>query len=121
MALLLIMYGSPVLWLLPLLNVGVATVLTDAVTYLLGRYAHVTVDPGNAVVVTVVLFGIGTDYALLLLARYREELRLNADRHRAMARALRGAAPAIAVSDRVGQGRGAAGRPRPVSGSIPGR
>ncbi|MFG2040423.1 MMPL family transporter [Dactylosporangium sp. NPDC048998] len=98
MALLLIMYRSPVLWLLPLLNVGVATVLTDAVTYLLGRYAHVTVDPGNAVVVTVVLFGIGTDYALLLLARYREELRLNADRHRAMARALRGAAPAIAAS-----------------------
>ena len=44
------------------------------------------------------VFGAGTDYALLLTARYREELRRHADRHEAMAVALRRAAPAIIAS-----------------------
>src|SRR5262249_41192066 len=47
---------------------------------------------------TVLVFGVGTDYALLLLARYREELRRCDDRHAAMALALRRAVPAIAAS-----------------------
>jgi len=97
-AVLLLTYRSPVLWLLPLICVGVAFVVTDAVTYLLGRFAGMTVDTGNAAVVTVLVFGVGTDYALLLLARYREELRRSADRHVAMAAALRRAVPAIAAS-----------------------
>jgi putative drug exporter of the RND superfamily len=96
--LLLLIYRSPVLWLLPLINVGVAFVLIRAVEYVLSTYAGLAVDPGNAVVVTVLVFGVGTDYALLLLARYREELRRTADRHIAMARALRGAVPAIVAS-----------------------
>lgn len=96
-AVLLLTYRSPVLWLLPLVCVGVARIVTDAVTYLLGRYAGLTVDAGNAVVVTVLVFGVGTDYALLLIARYREELRRDADRHAAMAVALRRAVPAIAA------------------------
>jgi hypothetical protein len=95
---LLLTYRSPVLWLLPLVCAGFAFVLTDALTYLLGRYAGVTVDPGNAAVVTVLVFGVGTDYALLQLARYREELRRVADRYVAMAVALRRAVPAIAAS-----------------------
>jgi RND superfamily putative drug exporter len=95
---LLLTYRSPVLWLLPLLCVAVAFVVSDAVTYLLGRFAGVTVDTGNAAVVTVLVFGIGTDYALLLLARYREELRRVPDRHDAMATALRRAVPAITAS-----------------------
>ncbi len=95
---LLLTYRSPVLWILPLICVGVAFAGTDAVTYLLGRYAGMTVDTGNAVVVTVLVFGVGTDYALLLLARYREELRREADRHVAMAVALRRAVPVIAAS-----------------------
>jgi putative drug exporter of the RND superfamily len=97
-AVLLLTYRSPVLWLLPLVCVGVAFVVTDAVTYLLGRFAGMTVDTGNAAVVTVLVFGVGTDYALLLLARYREELRRSEDRHAAMALALRRAVPAIAAS-----------------------
>jgi len=97
-AVLLLTYRSPVLWLLPLFCVGVAFIVTDAVTYLLGRYAGMTVDAGNAVVVTVLVFGVGTDYALLLIARYREELRWAADRHVAMAVALRRAVPAVAAS-----------------------
>lgn len=95
---LLVTYRSPVLWLLPLICVGVASVLTDAVTYLLGRFAGLTIDTGNAVVVTVLVFGVGTDYALLLLARYRDELRHTEDRRVAMAAALRRAVPAVAAS-----------------------
>src|SRR6185437_3179292 len=83
---------------LPLICVGVAFLVTDAVTYLLGRFAGMTVDTGNAAVVTVLVFGVGTDYALLLLARYREELWHREDRHAAMAAALRRAVPAIAAS-----------------------
>jgi putative drug exporter of the RND superfamily len=98
MVLLLITYRSPVLWILPLVGVAVAYVLSDAVMYLLARYAGVTVSTGNAAVVTVLVFGVGTDYAMLLLARYRDELRRTADRRVAMAAALRGAVPAIGAS-----------------------
>jgi putative drug exporter of the RND superfamily len=97
-ALLLLTYRSPVLWLLPLVCVGLAFVVANAVSYLLARYANMTVDTGNAVVVTVLVFGVGTDYALLLLARYREELRRDANWHTAMTTALRRAVPAIAAS-----------------------
>ena len=44
------------------------------------------------------VFGAGTDYALLLVARYREELRRHEDRHEAMAFALHRATPAIIAS-----------------------
>lgn len=47
---------------------------------------------------TVLVFGVGTDYALLLVARYREELHRHADRHQAMAVALRRSGPTIAAS-----------------------
>jgi len=94
---LLVVYRSPVLWLLPLLSVGASFAVTEAVIHVLARYGGLTVDSGNAAVVTVLVFGVGTDYALLL-ARYREELRRTADRHTAMAVALRRAAPAIIAS-----------------------
>lgn len=97
-ALLLSTYRSPVLWILPLVCVAVTQVVSDAVLYLLGRYLHVTVSTGNTAVVTVLVFGVGTDYALLLLARYRDELRRTADRRVAMSAAVRGAGPAIAAS-----------------------
>jgi RND superfamily putative drug exporter len=95
---LLLIYRSPVLWLLPVLNAGAAFALTDAVCYLLARFAGLPVDTGNAEAVTVLVFGISTDYALLLLARYREELRQHDDRHTAMALALRRAGPAVIAS-----------------------
>jgi RND superfamily putative drug exporter len=91
-------YRSPVLWIVPLLGAAVAYLLSDAVLYLLARSFDVTVSTANAAVVTVLVFGVGTDYALLLLARYRDELRMHVDRRVAMAAALRGAVPAIAAS-----------------------
>jgi RND superfamily putative drug exporter len=95
---LLLTYRSPVLWLLPLTTVFVALTAAQAVIYLLARDAGLIVNGQTAFILTVLVFGAGTDYALLLTARYREELRRHADRHEAMAVALGRAAPAIIAS-----------------------
>ena len=95
---LLITYRSPTLWLLPLTCVFVALTAAQAVIYLLARDAGLTVNGQSAFILTVLVFGAGTDYALLLTARYREELRRHADRHEAMRVALGRAAPAIIAS-----------------------
>ncbi|MFF0726261.1 MMPL family transporter [Streptomyces sp. NPDC004134] len=96
--LLLITYRSPVLWLFPVLAVGFAAVLTQAATYLLAKHASLPVDPQAAGILMVLVFGVGTDYALLLIARYREELHRHEDRHEAMQLALRRCFPAILAS-----------------------
>ncbi|MEV4683857.1 MMPL family transporter [Streptomyces kurssanovii] len=96
--LLLITYRSPVLWLFPLLAVGFAAVLTQVSTYLLAKYAGLPVDPQSAGILMVLVFGVGTDYALLLIARYREELHRQEDRHAAMRLALRRSGPAVLAS-----------------------
>jgi putative drug exporter of the RND superfamily len=96
--LLLITYRSPVLWLLPVLTAGIALVSAEALIYLLARHAGLTVNGQSAGILNVLVFGAGTDYALLLTARYREELRRHEDRHEAMAVALRRAGPAIIAS-----------------------
>jgi putative drug exporter of the RND superfamily len=95
---LLLTYRSPTLWLLPLTCVFVALTAAQAVIYLLARDAGLTVNAQSAFILTVLVFGAGTDYALLLTARYREELRRHQDRHQAMAVALGRAAPAIIAS-----------------------
>jgi RND superfamily putative drug exporter len=95
---LLLTYRSPVLWILPLACVFVALTAAQAVIYLLARHAGLTVNGQSAFILTVLVFGAGTDYALLLTARYREELRRHADRHEAMAVALGRAGPAIIAS-----------------------
>jgi RND superfamily putative drug exporter len=96
--LLLITYRSPVLWLLPVISAGVALTTSQAVIYLLATHAGLTVNAQSAGILDVLVFGAGTDYALLLTARYREELRRHEDRHAAMAVALRRAGPAIIAS-----------------------
>jgi putative drug exporter of the RND superfamily len=95
---LLLTYRSPALWILPLACVFVALTAAQAVIYLLARHAGLTVNGQTAFILTVLVFGAGTDYALLLTARYREELRRHADRHEAMGVALRRAGPAIIAS-----------------------
>ncbi|MFI6262152.1 MMPL family transporter [Micromonospora sp. NPDC051006] len=96
--LLLITYRSPVLWLIPLITVALANQLASAVVYLLARHANLAVDFQSQSILTVLVFGVGVDYALLLIARYREELRRHADRHTAMSVALRRSIGAIAAS-----------------------
>jgi RND superfamily putative drug exporter len=95
---LLLTYRSPVLWLLPVISAGGALIAAQAVIYLLAKHAGLTVNAQSAGILTVLVFGAGTDYALLLVARYREELRRHEDRHEAMALALHRAGPAIIAS-----------------------
>ena len=94
---LLLTYRSPVLWMLPILSAVVALVCAQAVVYLIAD-AGLTVNAQSSGILTVLVIGAGTDYALLLVARYREELRLHEDRHEAMAEALYRAGPAIIAS-----------------------
>ena len=95
---LLLTYRSPILWVLPVLSAGVALVTAQGVIYVLAKNAGLTVNGQSQGILTVLVFGAGTDYALLLVARYREELRRHEDRHEAMAFALHRAAPAIVAS-----------------------
>jgi RND superfamily putative drug exporter len=73
-------------------------VAAQAVVYLLATKADLTVNAQSAGILTVLVFGAGTDYALLLVARYREELRRHQDKHEAMAFALHRSGPAIIAS-----------------------
>lgn len=97
-ALLLVTYRSPVLWLVPLAVVGASAAAATALFAVVSRTTGLVLDPSTGGIADVLVFGAGTNYALLLIARYREELRREADRRLAMARAWRGAAPAIAAS-----------------------
>ncbi|MCW2797143.1 MMPL family transporter, partial [Nocardioides sp.] len=91
---LLFTYRSPVLWILPILGAVVANFVATGVVYLLARYANLTVNDQSQYILSILVIGAGTDYALLLIARYREELRRHEDRHEAMAFALHRATPA---------------------------
>lgn len=95
---LLFTYRSPILWLLPIISSVVAFQASGGVVYLLAKYADLTVNDQSQYILGILVIGAGTDYALLLTARYREELRTHEDRHEAMAFALHRAAPAIIAS-----------------------
>jgi len=96
--LLLITYRSPWLWLVPLTVVGLADGLSGIVAARVAALAGIALDASVTGILSVLVFGAGTNYALLLIARYRDELRLVEDRREAMSRALRGAGPAIIAS-----------------------
>ncbi|HET9893883.1 MAG TPA: MMPL family transporter [Streptosporangiaceae bacterium] len=95
---LLVTYRSPVLWVLPVLCSGISLIAAQAVIYLLARHAGLTVNAQSAGILDVLVFGASTDYALLIVARYREELRGHLRRDAAMAEALRRAGPAVFAS-----------------------
>ena len=90
--LLILIYRSPIFWILPLLAVVFAEITVRAIGYGLAS-AGVVVNGQTAGILLVLVFGAGTDYALLLVARYREELRRHEDKHEAMGLALRRAGP----------------------------
>jgi len=96
--LLIITYRSPVLWIVPLAVVGIADFIAGIVARLVAEGLGITLDGSVTGILSVLVFGAGTNYALLLIARYRDELRLHLDRREAMAIALRGAGPAIIAS-----------------------
>ncbi|MEU8285974.1 efflux RND transporter permease subunit [Micromonospora sp. NPDC048905] len=97
--LLLITYRSPFLWVVPLVVVAATEQLTlravDAIVPAVG----VNLQPGQVTgIASVLVFGAATDYALLLIARYREELGREQDRYAAMRAALRRTAEPILAS-----------------------
>ncbi len=95
---LLVTYRSPILWLLPIISAVVGLGASMGLLYFLAKHTSLTVNGQTQFILTVLVIGAGTDYALLLVARYREELRRHEDRHEAMAFALHRAAPAILAS-----------------------
>jgi len=95
--LLIVIYRSPMFFLIPLAAVLFAEMLSRSVGYGLTELG-VTVNGQSSSIMSVLVLGAGTDYALLLVARYREELHRTADKYEAMRAALESAGPAIFAS-----------------------
>ena len=96
--LLLLTYRSPVLWIVPLVVVGVADRLAAVLATHVMAAVEVAWDESTVGILSVLVFGAGTDYALLLISRYRDELRMTDDRYLAMRRALSRTAEAVLSS-----------------------
>ncbi|MBX3100687.1 MAG: MMPL family transporter [Salinibacterium sp.] len=94
--LLIITYRSPVLWLIPLTVVAVADQIAGKVTSAVGTALELQFDTG---IISVLVFGAGTNYALLLISRYREQLLVTDNHREAMAIAWRKTAPAVLASN----------------------
>ena len=95
--LLIVIYRSPIFFLIPLLAVVFAETLSRSLGYGLTELG-VTVNGQSSSIMSVLVLGAGTDYALLLVSRYREELHHTVDKHEAMRTALASAGPAILAS-----------------------
>lgn len=96
--LLILIYRSPFLWLVPLAVAGLADYLSMGVAYGLNQTFGTAVSGQSSGIMTILVFGVGTDYALLLVSRYREELRRIERPYDAMVAALRGCGPAVLAS-----------------------
>lgn len=96
--LLIITYRSPVLWLIPLTIVGLADQVSSSVATHILNALGMTFDASTTGILSVLVFGAGTDYALLLISRYRDELRRYEDRREAMAVAWRRTAETVTSS-----------------------
>ncbi|MFD5557055.1 MMPL family transporter [Streptomyces sp. NPDC127068] len=96
--LLIVIYRSPFLLLVPLLSAGTAELLARSGAYGLNQVFDTPISGQSSGIMTILVFGAGTDYALLLVARYREELRRHRLPYDAMRAALRGCGPAVLAS-----------------------
>lgn len=94
--LLILTYRSPILWLLPLTVVALADQLATKIASAVGSALDLPFDTG---IISVLVFGAGTNYALLLISRYREELFVHDDHRTALRAAWKGTAPAILASN----------------------
>jgi putative drug exporter of the RND superfamily len=95
--LLIVIYRSPFFFLIPLVAVIFAETLSRSIGYGVSELG-VTINGQSSSIMSVLVLGAGTDYALLLVARYREELHRTVDKHEAMRTALASAGPAIFAS-----------------------
>jgi putative drug exporter of the RND superfamily len=97
--LLIATYRSPVLWLVPLLVIGFADRVATAVGTAVASLTGLSFDGATSGITSVLVFGAGTNYALLLISRYRQELWHHREHHTALRRAVRMAGPAIIASN----------------------
>ncbi|TQK30289.1 MMPL family transporter [Arthrobacter sp. SLBN-53] len=97
--LLIITYRSPILWLVPLLVIAFADRVGSVVGTAVAAGLGLSPDGSTGGITSVLVFGAGTNYALLLISRYREELGARADHREALRVAVRAAAPAILASN----------------------
>ena len=95
--LLIVIYRSPMFFFIPLAAVLFAETLSRSIGYGVSELG-VTINGQSSSIMSVLVLGAGTDYALLLVARYREELHKSTDKHEAMRTALASAGPAIFAS-----------------------
>lgn len=87
---LIFVYRSPILWIIPLLSALFALTLAGGIVYLLAKNDIIDVDGQSQGILSILVIGAATDYALLLIARYREELHLHESRFSAMRAAYKG-------------------------------
>ncbi len=87
---LIVVYRSPVLWIIPLLSAMFALTTAGGIVYLLAKSNVIDVDGQSQGILSVLVIGAATDYALLLIARYREELHHHENRFDAMRAAYKG-------------------------------
>jgi putative drug exporter of the RND superfamily len=97
--LLIATYRSPVLWLLPLIVIGFADRVATSVGTAVAALTGLSFDGATSGITSVLVFGAGTNYALLLISRYRQELRRHSAHRDALQRAIRSAGPAILASN----------------------
>ena len=98
LVLLLLVYRAPILALLPLIAVGAAYMVAIGIAYLLIKAGWIVVNTEGTFLLLVLVFGAGTDYSLLLVHRYREELQGGRPAAEALPLALRETIPAIGAS-----------------------
>ena len=97
--LLILTYRSPVLWLVPLLVIAFADRVGSVVGSAVADAVGMSPDGSTSGITSVLVFGAGTNYALLLISRYREELGRNDSHQHALNTAVRRAGPAIVASN----------------------
>ena len=97
--LLIATYRSPVLWLAPLLVIGFADRVATSVGTAVASLTGLSFDGSTSGITSVLVFGAGTNYALLLISRYRQELSREREHRDALRRAVRRAGPAIVASN----------------------
>ena len=98
LVLLLVIFRSPIIALLPVLTIGLISQVSTGLIASASKAFGLNVDSTVTAMLTVVLFGVGTDYVLFLLFRYRERLRAGEQPKEAMVNAIGRVGPAIATA-----------------------
>ncbi|WP_174612861.1 MMPL family transporter [Virgibacillus ihumii] len=98
LVLLIVLYRSPILAVVPLISVGVAYGLISPLLGFMADQGWIEVDAQAISIMTVLLFGAGTDYCLFLISRYRDELQLEANKYTALQKAIGYSGGAIMMS-----------------------